>query len=144
MAHLREAATLVGVQVDVVDEQGGLKVGGAPGQGGVVGVVAVVPVAELDVDLDFVILQGNQRQGQTGVAVEPELQGDVQHLLGDGAGAADQLGQAGDVANHVGVAELVTGGLGQLVPDVKPLTIPCIVTNAGRLYLKDHQIPTVI
>ena len=66
---------------------------------------------------------GNQGQSQTGVAVEEELQGDVQNLAldngvsGGGSGLL-QVNQVGGVTNHVGVAQSVTGSLGQLVPDM--------------------------
>lgn len=34
-------------------------------------------VTEFDEDLDFVILQSNEREGETGVTAEPKHQGDV-------------------------------------------------------------------
>lgn len=149
MRHLGETATLVGVQVDVVHKQGGLEVGGAPDQvGGIIGPVGVFLVAELNVDLDLMILQSNQRQSQAGVTVEPELQRDVEDLAVHGGSTGGQLGQAVDVADHVGIAQLVACSLGQLIPDVKPLTIQdcnTVLPLYFRLYLKSLSVtPTAI
>lgn len=57
------------------------------------------------------------------IRIKPELKRNVEDLRLDAAGGVAGLGnlsQFGGVANHVGVAELVASGLGQLVPDVEP------------------------
>jgi len=71
MSLLRKSATLFGVQVDVVGPhlehtlvQVGLHVRG-----------------QIEINTDLVVLEGNQRQEQTGVAVEEENEGKV-HSLG--------------------------------------------------------------
>jgi len=90
-----------------------------------------------------VVLERNERQLQTRVAVEPELEGHVQrvlrravaHLLG-GVGLAraapvvaalttldEQVRQLGHIAHHLGVARLETRLLRQLVPDLEPVTV---------------------
>jgi hypothetical protein len=76
---LSETATLISVQVDVVNEQAGCAQGanghsrqvGSPNAGSIIGTspVAVSHVTELKVYLDLMILQGNQRQSKTGIAV---------------------------------------------------------------------------
>lgn len=72
---------------------------------------------------------------KAGVAVKPELKRNVEDLRLDAAGGVAGLGnlsQFGGVANHVGVAELMASGLGQLVPDVEPITV-VLVTIEPRL-----------
>jgi len=74
---LGELATLGCVEVNVVGIHGelcGLKVG----VGGTAGEVDVAcGKRELDVELDFVVLEGNEGDGKTGVAAEPEAHGNV-------------------------------------------------------------------
>ena len=148
VGHLGELAALVSVQVDVVHVQRGghqTSVGHAVadhvGVAGVLGRIVpaqVAQVVELQVDAHLVVLEGDQGQGQTGVAVEPELEGDVQGVLrgallylvaGVGhtraavgvAGLAalyQHVHQLGHVTHHLGVTGLLTRLLGQLVPDV--------------------------
>lgn len=72
------------------------------------------------------------------IRIKPELEGNIQNLGGHDLGTATdsdlgQGGQLGDVADHVGVAELMTSGLGQLVPDVEPRII--LVFRTGTDYL---------
>jgi len=63
----------------------------------------------------------------TGIPVEPELEWHIQDLAGH-SGVLLHTGQLGDVSNHVGVTQLVTRGLGQLVPDVEPVTVVFVDT----------------
>ena len=153
VGHLGELAALVSVQVDVVHVEGGshqASVGHAVADHvGVAGVLGskvpaqVAQVVELQVDAHLVVLEGDQGQGQTGVAVEPELQGDVESVLGGallylvaGVGHArtavgiaglaalyQHVHQLGHVTHHLGVTGLLTRLLGQLVPDVQPVTV---------------------
>ena len=73
---LGEAATLFGVQVDVV---------GPHLEGAVVKVGGEIS-GQIEIDTDFVVLQRDQRQKQTGVAVEEENQGQVHSLAGSTSG----------------------------------------------------------
>ena len=153
LGHL---AALVGVKEDVVNVEGsgnkGLLVGlghglgaGAGGRGkGLHGPEALANGAEINVDLDFVVLEGDAGEGKAGVAAEPEEEGNVEgglregvagsaHLgrsAGGSAGARDggeggvsDVGKLGGVTNHLEVAALLLLGEGQLVPDVHPVTI---------------------
>ena len=62
--------------------------------------------SEVNVDLDLVVLEGNQRQSQTGVSAEPEEEGDVEGGLREGiAGSANLTGASGGRAGSVDVSE---------------------------------------
>jgi hypothetical protein len=90
---LGEAATLFGVQVDVVGphlEHGAVAVGGEVGR-------------KVDVDAHFVVLKGDQGQVQTGVPVEEEEEGEVDSLAVDGSGHLTVSGLLGLVQVKLGV-----------------------------------------
>jgi len=156
---LGKAAALVRVQVDVVNVQRrrhqasrrhallnrvrGVLDRRTADRGGRVVPLELVEGVELEPDLDLVVLERNERQRQTRVAVEPELEGHVQrvlrravaHLLGRvgltraavvvaALTALDkQVRQLGHVAHHLGIARLETRLLRQLVPDLEPVAV---------------------
>ena len=156
VGHLGELTTLISIEVDVVNEERSSdqasSVNTVTDDVGVAGVLgSIVPaevaeVVELEVDTNLVVLEGDQGQSQTRVAAEPELQRDVQSVLrgtvlellrgvGDTIAAVtvardttlhDHVGELGDVTNHLGVTGLLTGLLGELVPDVEPVTVVLI------------------
>ena len=115
----------------------------------------VVQGVELQVDADLVVLKSNQRQRQTRVAAEPELQRNVQSVHRRAAGndlrgkrltaiavvvtarttLVDQVGQLRDVTDHLGVTGLLSRLLRELVPNVEPVTIMLINTLATDLNL---------
>ena len=77
VGRLGETATLLGVEVDVVDEHAGSglelghdAIGGALGN-------EVLGVPELDVNLHLVVLESNEGKGEAGVTAEEELERDV-------------------------------------------------------------------
>jgi len=102
-----------------------------------------------------VVLEGDQRQCQTGVCAEPELKRDIQGGLGEGVtGSANLAGshgvtrsvnigergigdesKLGGVTNHLEVSALLLGSHGELVPDVHPVTILAIDALASNLDL---------
>ena len=149
VGDLGEAAALIRVQVDVVDIQGGRDQAGrgdTAGDGVARGVVEdqVLELVELQPDLDLVVLEGNQGESKARVAVEPELERNVQGVLGRavadlGGGAGldvggavriarltaldEEVDEGGHVANHLGIARLLTGLLGELVPDLEPVAV---------------------
>jgi len=159
---LGEAATLVSVQVDVIYVQGGRDQSGL-GDAVTDGVSAggghvpaqVVQVVELKVNLDLVVLEGNQGQSQSRVAVEPELKRDVQSVLrgtlqdlraGVGlttvAGVVavltalgQQVNQLGYIANHLSIASLLSSLLGQLIPNLEPVTVVLVNLLSANLQL---------
>jgi len=165
VGHLGELAALVRVQVDVVHvERGGHQVGGVHAVtdyvvvGGVRGgelPQQVLDVVELQIDAHLVVLEGDQRQRQTRVAAEPELQRDIQRILGRAgqqlrgrvrltararvvavlATLYDQIRQLGDVAYHLGIAALLARLLRELIPDLQPLAIVLVDALAADLQL---------
>ena len=163
MRDLGELAALVRVEVDVVDVQRGSRetaLANTVADGMRVRGVRVVPAqvvqgVELQVDADLVVLKSNQRQRQTRVAAEPELQRNVQSVHRRAAGndlrgkrltaiavvvtarttLVDQVGQLRDVTDHLGVTGLLSRLLRELVPNVEPVTIMLINTLATDLNL---------
>tara|TARA_B100000401_G_scaffold250814_1_gene170330 strand:- start:10323 stop:11312 length:990 start_codon:yes stop_codon:yes gene_type:complete len=115
VGNLGKSSTLIRVEVDVVDVEGGgveRYRGGA--RGGAVG-----EGRELDVNLHLVVLKGDERQGETRVSAEPELKGNV-----ESSGGAVVGGEVGIVTgNHGLVTVPVTSGLGKFIPDVEPVTV---------------------
>ena len=91
------------------------------------------------------VLESDEGEGETRVAVPPELQWNIQDLPGDdhcgtvGVGVGPDGGEVGGVANHVGVTDLVTGGLGELVPDVEPVAVVLVDPLAADLDLDGLQ-----
>ena len=164
---LGHAPALVGVEEDVVDVEGGgnegLVVGSddlatAGGGGALEGAnspQALVDGANVEVDLDLVVLEGDEGEGKTGVAAVPELEGHVEGGFGEGiAGSANlarggclarainivkrgvsDVSQLGGVANHGIVAVALVHGQGELVPDVHPITVLAINALATDLDL---------
>ena len=93
MTLLGEPATLFGVQVDVVGphlEHTSVQVGGEVGR-------------QVEIHTDFVVLERNQRQVQTGVAVEEEDEGQVDSLAITRGGHLTPSGLLGLVEVKLGV-----------------------------------------
>ena len=171
VGDLGELAALVRVQVDVVNVQrGGDQVGRGDAVADDVDVrvlgrnveLQVAQVVERQVHAHLVVLQRNQGQRQTRVAAEPELHGHVQRVLGAAvadlvgrvglarraviiavlATLDDQVRQVGHVANHLGIASLLARLLGELVPDVQPLSI--VLVNALSADLEFNPVDEVV
>jgi hypothetical protein len=172
MGVLSHLATLISVQEHVINvERGGnqrLVVGGGNLEGTGAGVEgrhspqALVDGTDVEVDLDLVVLEGDQGQGKTGVTAEPELEGHVEGGLGKGVARSAHLtrgvgvartinvrergvgdvGKLGGVANHLVVATLLILGEGKLVPDVHPVTILTVnaLTTNLNLNLRDELL----
>ena len=170
---LSHTPALIGVEEDVVDiercSDEGLVVSGSDLDGGAGGVVqaghspqALLDGADIKVNLDLVVLEGDEGKSQTGVAAEPELEGDIEGGLGESiAGSANLArsvsvaraidvveGGVGDegklsgVANHLEVTALLLGGHSELVPDVHPVTVLAIdtLTTDLNLNLRDELL----
>lgn len=82
--HLSETTTLISVKVDVVNPQATVSQADLrnwlSNSFSVLAVQQLGQRAQLQVNLHFVVLQSNQRQGQTDVTAEEELKRDVQTL----------------------------------------------------------------
>ena len=148
---LGEAAALIRVEVDVVDiERRGDKTRRRDTAGDRLRRRAVPAevgeLLELEPDLDFVVLERDERERKTRVAAEPELERNVQRVLrralADLAGATgfaraarvvaaltaldEEIDEFRNVANHLGVAGLLARLLRQLIPDLEPVTVVLI------------------
>ena len=165
LGHL---SALVSIQEDEVNvDRGsnkGLLVGRGDGEGrrgGDGGQVLDSPQAltnrsEIDVNLDFVILESDQRQSKAGVSAKPEEEGDVQgglreslsggaNLTGStdsgartvdvGESGVGDVGQLGGVTDHLVVTSLLLSRQGELIPDVHPITVLAIDSLASNLDL---------
>jgi hypothetical protein len=162
---LGHTPALVGVQEDVVnverssDERlvvsGGHLGGGGGAVEGVHGPQALLNRADIKVDLDLVVLKGDEGKGQTGVAAEPELKGNIEGSLRKSiAGSANLArsgsiartvdvveggvgyeGKLGSVTDHLEITALLLGRHSELVPDVHPITVLAIDTLATDLNL---------
>jgi hypothetical protein len=116
---------------------------------------ALINRSDIKVNLDLMVLEGNEGKGKTRVAAEPELEGNVKgglresisgcaHLSG-GKGVARTIdlsergvsdeGKLGGVTNHLEVSSLLLGGHGKLVPDVHPVTILAVNSLASNFDL---------
>ena len=160
---LGELAALISVEVDVVDVERG------SGETALADAVAngmrvlrgreipaeVVEGVELEVDANFVVLKGDEGEGETRVAAEPELEWDVQGVHGRARGndlggegltaiavvvavrttLVEEVGELWNVADHLGITSLLAGLLSELVPNVKPITIVLIDALATNLNL---------
>jgi len=166
LGHL---SALVSIQEDEVNiDRGGNKgllVGSGDSLGNTSGIrerlnspQALTNGSEVDVNLDLVVLESNQRQSQTGVSAKPEEEGDVQgglreslagsaNLTGAASGSARavdvgesgvaQVSQLGGVSNHLVVTSLLLRREGKLIPDVHPVTILAVNSLATDLNLNE-------
>ena len=163
---LRHLPALISVEEDVVNVEGGgnkglLVRGGNRDSSGrsanaVYGPEALADGAEIKVDLDLVVLEGNQGEGKSRVPAEPELEGHVERGLREGvAGSANlggrargsagalnagegrvrDVGELSGVSNHLEVPTLLLGGERDLVPDVHPVSVLAIDALSADLNL---------
>ena len=162
---LGHTSALIGVEEHVVNVEGGGNeglvvsgvhlLGAGSGNQRADGPEALVDGTNVEVDLDLVVLKGDQGKGKAGVAAEPELEGNVESGLGQGVtGSANltrgvgvarainvgergvgDVSQLGGVADHLVVAALLLGGLGELVPDVHPVAVLAVNALATDLDL---------
>ncbi len=170
VGDLGELTTLISIEVDVINvERSSDEASLGNTVADRVGVTRgrlipaeVVEGVELEVDTDFVVLESDEGEGKTRVAAEPELEGDVEGVHGGAtanslrevglAGEAvivarrttlvDEVGELRDVTNHLGITSLLTRLLGELVPDVEPVTIVLIdtLTTDFELNVRDEVV----
>jgi len=118
VGDLRKSAPFIGIEVDVVNVEGG----GVERCRGGAGGDAVGEGREFDVHLHLVVLQRDERQCEARVGAEPELEGNVESPGNAGILASGEGGVLG-AGNHGFVTVPVTGGLGELIPDVEPVAV---------------------
>jgi hypothetical protein len=166
MGVLGHLSALVSIQEDEIDIDGGgnkrllVSIGdglrSSSGDKRLNSPQALTNRSEVNVDLDLVVLEGNQRQSQTGVSAEPEEEGDVESGLRESlAGSANLAGASGGstrtvdvsegrvsdvgklsgVANHLVITSLLLRRHSELIPDVHPVTILAVNSLASNLNL---------
>jgi hypothetical protein len=122
VGHLGETTTFVGVEVDVVNIEGGWRdVTGTGTENG-------RSITEFKVDLDFVVLEGNEGEGKTGVTAEPELKGNEDNAVGNIGVGGGVLNKRVGTVHHKFVTIPMTSGLGKFVPDVEPVGVMFVNT----------------
>jgi len=174
LGHL---AAFISVEEDVVNIEGGSNKGLLVSSGsglcsGCTGDISYGPEAltngaNVEVDLDLVVLEGNKGKGKAGVAAKPEKKGDVESGLRECvAGSTNLVGatgastgtrdiresgvsdvcKLGGVTNHLEVSALLLGGEGKLVPDVHPVTVLAVnaLTTNLNLNLSDELLTDVV
>ena len=172
---LGHAAALISVEEDIVDVEGGRnkgllvscldidRLGGTNAERGNRirvrergnGPEALVNRAQIKVDLDLVVLEGNQRERKARVGAEPELERNVESRLREGVAGSANLarrsglagavnggegrigdeGKLGGVTNHLEVPALLLRGHRELIPDVHPVSVLAIDALASNLDL---------
>jgi hypothetical protein len=178
---LGHSAALISIQEDIVNVEGGsnqrLVVGdggrdslargilGSTGDriAGGVGVAAqgsdgpqaLINRTNIKVNLDLVVLKGNQGECKTRIGAKPELKRNIEgslrkgiaggtHLTGSlgvartidiSEGGISDEGKLSGVTNHLEVSTLLLSSHGKLVPDVHPITILAINALATNLNL---------
>ena len=186
---LGHSAALISIQEDIVNVEGGSNQRLVVGDGGrdslasgkLTGITsgrvsvaaqsgdspqALINRTNIKVNLDLVILKGDQGEGKTGVGAKPELKRNIEgglrkgiaggtHLAGSlgvartiniGERGISDEGKLGGVTNHLEVAALLLSSHGKLVPDVHPVTILTVdsLTTNLNLNLGDKLLTGVI
>jgi hypothetical protein len=116
---------------------------------------ALINRTDIKIDLDFVVLEGDQRQSKTGVGAKPKLEGDIKGGFREGVSGSANLtgsqgiartinfrergisdeGELGGVSNHLEISTLLLRSHGELIPDVHPVTILTINSLTTNLNL---------
>jgi hypothetical protein len=116
---------------------------------------ALINRTNIKVNLDLVVLKGDQGEGKTGVGAKPELKRNIEgglrkgiaggtHLTGSlrfartidiREGGISDEGKLSGVTNHLEVSTLLLSSHGKLVPDVHPITILAVNALATNLNL---------
>lgn len=126
--NLGEAAAFISIEVNIVNPEGSA-FEAEVGEARISSDHELGSATEIDVDLDFVVLEGNQRERETNIAIEPELQWHEEDLSGlvlsrpllEGSW---ELGiTANRSTDHILVSEVLTSGDGEFTPDLEPVTI---------------------
>ena len=127
------------------------------GRGGARDIVPaeVLDLLHFEVDLDLVVLEGDQREREARVAAEPELERDVERVLrravgnlGERVGLAARAGivaglatlyehvhELRNVAYHLRIAGLLASLLREFIPDLEPVTVVTVDALAADLKL---------
>lgn len=139
--HLRETTTLISVKVNVVNVQR-CTTQTQVSQALVRSDNQLRRLLELNVDANLMVLKRNQRKRQTNIAVEPELQRNVQSLTRLVLSRpllkrAGELGLSAEatLTNHLLVTSLLTRRDSQLTPNLEPSAVLLVNTLTTDLNL---------
>jgi hypothetical protein len=146
---LGEATALIGIKVDVVNPEGAVKEGKTAN-----GIIKTTIFStrdpeglngtELNIDLDFVVLESNEREGLTGVTAEVEVKGNVEDsaVLDIGIITAE----VSSLTDHLVVSGLHAGINSEGSPDLEPVTEVAINTLTTDLELNnfDEMVTNII
>jgi hypothetical protein len=127
---------------------------------------ALVECAEVEVNLNFVVLKSNKRKSKSRVAVEPELKRYVKSGLRKSVARSTYLarsirvtrtvniresrvsykGKLSGVTEHTGKTSFLVSRHGELIPDVHPVTILTVnaLTTNFNFYLLDKLMSRVV
>ena len=125
-----ETFALLGVKENVVDEEDSIS-DGCGGSGAVLGDYEGACGVEVEVDSDIVVLESNEGKGKAVVSAEPESEGNEDgSSLGSNTVAMEttsaELSKVRSISNHKGVSAFFADGVGELVPDIHPVTIDLV------------------
>lgn len=149
--NLGEAAAFIGIEVDIVNPEGGA-FEGKVSQARISSDHELAGWAEFDVDANFVVLEGDQWERETHIAIEPELQRHEEDLAGLVLGRP-LLKRAGELrfssdrsSDHVLVSELLTSGDGEFTPDLEPVTIVLVdlLSTDFNNNVVDHVVANIV
>jgi hypothetical protein len=117
---------------------------------------ALADRSEVEVNLDLVVLESNQRKSKSRVSAEPELKWDVKGGLRESVSGSANLsgstrssarstdgskirvsdvGELGGVSNHLVVSTLLLSRESDLVPDVHPVSVLTVDALSSNLNL---------
>ncbi len=149
---LGHTPTLIGVEEDVVDVEGGgderLVVGGGHLNGRAGEAVeaghspqALLNGTDIKVDLDLVVLKSDKGKGQTGVTAEPELKGNIEGGLRESVTGSANLARSVGIARAINVVKGGVGDEGQLGSVSDHLEVTALLLGRhGKLVPDVHPI----
>jgi hypothetical protein len=171
MGILGHASALIGIKENVIDVKrsgderfcvsiGNLLTSSSRGMHFMDSEKTFVKRADLDVNFDLVVLEGNKGKCKSWVATEPELERDVKSslrecvtwgtdCLWDTSGTTcrcnlrkfrvSQVSKLGSLSNHLVVSGLLLTGKRKLVPDVHPVTVLSVNALTTNLNLNHRD-----
>lgn len=141
--HLGKLVALLSVEVDVVNEQRGTAKRDRGDNATASRDNEVGDRAESDLNANIVVLQGNEGEGKTRVAVPEELERDKEGL---GADRGSRGGEGRGVADHGVVTSGLLRLLGKLLVNLEPLAVVLVnaLTTNLEFNLRNKDVAEVV